>query len=211
VERSLHHHGGVREQVDALSGHLALTVVTPIGIVRHELLSKPLHHSVDNLALAWQPEALQYCFERNDEWHVLQIVLVDELRQTVPIEWLVHAEELSDDSLAQSRRCLQEVNYSLHVALIVRFWARHKLQLLKLLNPELPFAIEFLRGQIPLLFDVPLLLQVLELIGSFVCRIAHRIIGYHSLVFALAITTCVRVVLTRAEVLIKAFGVVVSR
>ena len=176
MERSLHHHGGIREQVDAFSGHLALAVVTPVGVVRSKLLAKLFHHSVDNLALAWQPESLQYSLERDNERHIFQIELVDELRQTVLVQWLVHSEEFTDHSLAQSRRRLQEVDDSLHMALVVLFRVRDQLKLHKLLDAELPLAIEFLCSQIPLLFYVSLLLKVLELVGSLVCRIAHRIV-----------------------------------
>lgn len=61
VKRCLHHHRGVGEKEDALSAHLTLDLVATLRVVCDKLLAKALHHSVNDLTLAWQAESEQYC------------------------------------------------------------------------------------------------------------------------------------------------------
>jgi len=60
VKRCLHHHSSVRKQENALSAHLTLDLVTALGVVRDELLSEALHHTVNDLTLTGQAEAKKH-------------------------------------------------------------------------------------------------------------------------------------------------------
>lgn len=57
MQRCLHHHCGVGEQEDALSGHLTLDSIAAPWVIANKLFTKYFHDSVHDLSLSWEAEA----------------------------------------------------------------------------------------------------------------------------------------------------------